>query len=192
MLDDIPEVKKTKTSTPAEIKEAKSFDKQIKLQNIMFFNNRDFVEQKLPKSNWLQLLEVNQQELPGTNTEVNVFTNLNGIILYLKRCCSFLIYRFWTPWRICSRTEPWPSVLHANRDKWSSAKMVSSATATYQNGRNATMSPPHLIVPHALSRLGWDSNLPIGQCKYKTVWSRQRRRNLLSSQPLRLVIFGSK
>lgn len=69
-LDDIPEVKKAKKFTKAEKQEAKSFDKLIETQNTAFFNNRDFVKDKMPKSNWLQLLEVNRQEVPKIDNEV--------------------------------------------------------------------------------------------------------------------------
>lgn len=58
--------------TAAEKREATSLAKLIKQQNVAFFDNRDFVAQKLPKSNWLQLLEVNQQESPTADSEVIV------------------------------------------------------------------------------------------------------------------------
>lgn len=72
-VEDIPEAKKAKKLSAAEKREANSLKKLLEEQNVTFFDNRDFLANKLPKSNWIQLLEVNKQELPKTDVEVSIF-----------------------------------------------------------------------------------------------------------------------
>lgn len=71
-LKEIPELKKVKTTSIADKNETKALEKIVKQQNVDFFANRDFLENKLPKSNWLQLLEMNKQELPKNDKEVSI------------------------------------------------------------------------------------------------------------------------
>lgn len=63
-LDEIPEVKKPKMT-----KVDRALQATIKQQNTEFFDNRDFVKEKLLRSNWVQLLEINNQEIPQSDDE---------------------------------------------------------------------------------------------------------------------------
>lgn len=64
-VEEIPELKKQKTD-----KSIDELDKLIAAQNKEFYSHRDFVQSKLQKSNWIQLLEVNKQSIPKGNDEV--------------------------------------------------------------------------------------------------------------------------
>ncbi len=46
-------------------------EKLIALQNTEFFAHRDFVQSKLKRSHWIQILEVNKQKKPKTDEEVS-------------------------------------------------------------------------------------------------------------------------
>ncbi|XP_037038851.1 poly [ADP-ribose] polymerase-like [Bradysia coprophila] len=64
-IDDIPEFKKPKLQESVD-----ELEKLIAVQNTEFYSHRDFVHSKLPKSNWIQLLEVNKQKNPQKSDEI--------------------------------------------------------------------------------------------------------------------------
>lgn len=64
-MKEIPEFKKPKIE-----KSDDELEKLIAAQNIEFYSHRDFVQSKLAKSNWIQILEVNKQIIPKTDDEV--------------------------------------------------------------------------------------------------------------------------
>ncbi|KAJ6648922.1 Poly [ADP-ribose] polymerase, partial [Pseudolycoriella hygida] len=63
-LEDIPELKKRKVD-----KSVDQLEKLIATQNKEFYAHRDFVQSKLPRSNWIQILEVNKQTIPKSDVE---------------------------------------------------------------------------------------------------------------------------
>lgn len=64
-VEEIPELKKQKIDKTSE-----ALDQLIAAQNKEFYSHRDFIQSKLQRSNWIQLLEVNKQSIPKANDEV--------------------------------------------------------------------------------------------------------------------------
>lgn len=64
--EEVPELKKPKIDTSIQ-----QLEQLIVTQNKEFFAHRDFVQSKqLKRSNWIQILEVNNQKIPKTDDEV--------------------------------------------------------------------------------------------------------------------------
>lgn len=71
----MPDAKKAKVDQSKEAKAAKKEEDKLlalmKEQNEEYFKYRDILERKMKKSNWIQILELNSQNIQKQNSEVN-------------------------------------------------------------------------------------------------------------------------
>lgn len=85
----------------------------MKEQNVEYFNFRDTLDKKMKKSNWIQILEVNGQQIPKSPDDVcfvNVRSNLNlnfldlcyTIMQLLDACADIIMFGKLDPCPTCN------------------------------------------------------------------------------------------